>query len=219
MKTNTFFTFFKKYPIRFIFVRIILNLITKLSISYSTLILKLKLRYLKCKFGTNLQSDGSIIISTKHFNCIHIGDNFKNNSRFQSNLAGITNPTVFQCIENGTISLGNNCGLSAAILSTRSKITIGSNVKIGANVRIYDHDYHSLNYKKRRDPLLDGKNCKSIPIIIGDDVFIGANSFILKGVNIGPRTIIGAGSVVSIKNIPPDSIIAGNPAKIIKKVS
>jgi len=53
--------------------------------------------------------------------------------------------------------------------------------------------------------------------VIGDDVFIGVNSIILKGVNIGPRTIIGAGSVVAIKNIPADSVVYGNPAKIIEK--
>jgi acetyltransferase-like isoleucine patch superfamily enzyme len=58
----------------------------------------------------------------------------------------------------------------------------------------------------------------SEPIVIGDDVFIGANSIVLKGVNIGDRSIIGAGSVVS-KNIPADEIWAGNPIKFIKRIN
>ena len=57
-----------------------------------------------------------------------------------------------------------------------------------------------------------------MPIIVGDDVFVGANSIILKGVIIGARVIIGAGSVVT-KNIPSDEIWAGNPAKFIRKVN
>jgi len=217
MQSKVFFSFFKKYPLALILIRLMMNMTTTISIGYSTLILKCKLRILKCKFGTNLKADGKIIISTKHLECIHIGDHLKINSRFKSNLVGITNPAVFQCIKGGTISIGNYCGLSATVLSARSNITIGSNVKIGANVKIFDHDYHSLDYKKRRDPVLDGENCKYSPIVIGDDVFIGVNSIILKGVNIGPRTIIGAGSVVAIKNIPADSVVYGNPAKIIEK--
>jgi len=55
-------------------------------------------------------------------------------------------------------------------------------------------------------------------IIIDDDVLVGANTIILKGVHIGARSVIGAGSVVT-KDIPEDSIVAGNPAKVIKKIN
>ena len=68
---------------------------------------------------------------------------------------------------------------------------------------------------KRRNTYEDRKFVKTNNVIIGDDVFIGTNSIILKGVRIGPRSIIGAGSVVSLKEIPPDSLVAGNPAKIL----
>lgn len=60
------------------------------------------------------------------------------------------------------------------------------------------------------------KNCKSKPIVIEDDVLIGTGSYILKGVHIGARTVIGAGSVVT-KDIPADCIAAGNPCKVIKQ--
>lgn len=62
---------------------------------------------------------------------------------------------------------------------------------------------------------MDDRNKKSKAIVIGDDVLIGANSMVLKGVTIGARSVIGAGSVVTC-NIPDDVIAAGNPAKVIK---
>jgi acetyltransferase-like isoleucine patch superfamily enzyme len=105
------------------------------------------------------------------------------------------------------------------VFSSRNDIRVGSNVKIGGNARIYDHDYHALDYLSRRDPEQDFDQEKSAPVVIGDDVFIGANSIILKGVTIGDRSIIGAGSVVSLKDIPPDSLVAGNPARIIRNLA
>jgi acetyltransferase-like isoleucine patch superfamily enzyme len=60
--------------------------------------------------------------------------------------------------------------------------------------------------------------CKSAPIMSGDDVFIGANAMILKGVTVGDRSIIGAGAVVSVKDSPRDSLVAGNPARVIRNL-
>jgi acetyltransferase-like isoleucine patch superfamily enzyme len=71
---------------------------------------------------------------------------------------------------------------------------LGQNVKIGGNVRIYDHDFHAVNYLARRDPQQDAILCKSLPVVIGDDILIGANAIILKGVTIGDRSVIGAGA-------------------------
>ena len=78
-------------------------------------------------------------------------------------------------------------------------------------------DCHSLNYLDRGTEN-DMKNCKCKPIIIEDDVLIGTGSYILKGVHIGARSIIGAGSIVT-SDIPADSIAAGNPARVIRKIN
>jgi virginiamycin A acetyltransferase len=67
----------------------------------------------------------------------------------------------------------------------------------------------------RRDALSDVANTRSEEIFIDDDVFIGTNSIILKGVHIGRGSVVGAGSVVGIKNIPPLSMVVGNPARIL----
>nr|WP_239472900.1 DapH/DapD/GlmU-related protein [Bacteroides caecigallinarum] len=78
-----------------------------------------------------------------------------------------------------------------------------------------DTDCHCVNYLSRRDPKIDGPQCGSSPIVIEDDVLIGTRCIILKGVTIGARSIIAAGSVVT-KSIPSDSIAAGNPAKVVR---
>ncbi len=188
---------------------------TKISTPICTAKAKLILSALGCHYGRNLSVDGKFIIRIHRTGTIRLGDNVSVQSRFMSNLAGLTNPTVFHCIGDGSITLGNNSGCSGAILSSRSRIEIGNHVKIGANVRIYDHDYHSPNFMDRRDDESDHAHCETAPVLIADDVFIGANAIILKGVTIGPRCVIGAGAVVSLKQIPADSLVAGNPARVI----
>lgn len=81
-----------------------------------------------------------------------------------------------------------------------------------------DSDCHSLNYLDRRDGTVDQRNKRSKGIVIEDDVLVGAYSIILKGVHIGARSIIGAGSVVT-KDIPEDCIAAGNPCKVVRYIS
>lgn len=84
---------------------------------------------------------------------------------------------------------------------------------IGGGTCIYDTDFHPLSPEDR---LADkNENTVNSPVVIESNVFIGANSTILKGVTIGKNSIIGACSVVT-KNIPPNEIWAGNPAKFIK---
>ena len=115
------------------------------------------------------------------------------------------------------ITIGDNVGMSSVILWAKKGITIGNRVTVGANVVILDSDCHSLNYLDRGTEN-DMKNCKCRPIIIEDDVLIGTGSYILKGVHIGARSIIGAGSIVT-SEIPADSIAAGNPARVIRKIN
>ena len=114
------------------------------------------------------------------------------------------------------IKIGNMVGMSSTIPWSKNSITIGDRVTIGANVVILDSDCHSLNHLDRWTEN-DMRNCKSKPIVIEDDVLIGAGSYILKGVHIGARSIIGAGSIVTT-DVPSDCIVAGNPAKIIRKI-
>lgn len=104
--------------------------------------------------------------------------------------------------------------MSNSAICCAHKITIGNNVMIGGGCKIWDSDFHPINPKQRK--LTPNSNYLKKEIIIGNNVFVGGASIILKGVSIGDNAVIGAGSVVS-KSIPPNEIWAGNPAVYIKK--
>ena len=112
----------------------------------------------------------------------------------------------------GRVKIGNNVGMSSTRIWVHDSVVVGDNVKIGACVLITDTDAHPMDYMARRT---SNEGTKSAPIVIEDDVWVGAHSIILKGVTIGARSIIGAGSVVT-KSIPADCVAAGNPCMLIK---
>ncbi len=118
-------------------------------------------------------------------------------------------------LEKGaSLKIGNNVGMISTRMWIHDSVTIGDNVKVGACVLITDTDSHPMNYEVRRT---SNYGTKSAPIVIEDDVWVDAHSIILKGVTIGVRSIIGAGSVVT-RSIPADCVAAGNPCKIIKNL-
>jgi galactoside O-acetyltransferase len=126
--------------------------------------------------------------------------------------------------DNSKLIIGKNSFVSGAKFSISSKVQIKDNVSIAFGTVFFDHNSHSLNYKFRRQDLpnrlksfKDWSDVKSDNIIIEDDVWIGANSIILKGLTLGKGSIIAAGSVVT-KSTKPFHVYGGNPAKIIKKI-
>ncbi len=143
-----------------------------------------------------------------------IEEDVRINSRLRNNPIGGQTYTSIYVRNNATVKIGKGTGISNSSIFADNKIEIGSFTKIGGGVKIYDTDFHSLNYTNRMDKRTD--RAPSSPVVIGDNVFIGAQSIILKGVTIGNRAIIGAGSVVT-KDIPNDEIWGGNPAKFIRK--
>lgn len=119
-------------------------------------------------------------------------------------------------IENPSgVTLGNNVWMSGNVaLYACNGIKIGNDVIIAKDVSLIsgDHAFSQKNKKINEQGMKTGEP----PIIIGNDVWIGEKAIILKSVNIGDGCIIGAGSVVT-KNVPPYTIVAGNPAIVIKK--
>lgn len=140
--------------------------------------------------------------------------------RFESNL--------------GHISVGDDCYIGPSLLISRNNITIGNHVTIAWGCTIYDHDSHSLDYRERRKDIereivnirnkvnfindKDWDTVNSAPIVIKDDAWIGMNAIILKGVTIGKGAVVGAGSVVT-KDVPDWTVVAGNPARIVKELN
>jgi acetyltransferase-like isoleucine patch superfamily enzyme len=115
---------------------------------------------------------------------------------------------VISALEPGSeIVIGNNCGFSGTVIGCFSQIIIGDNVKCGANTLVTDGDWHA------EDP----RSSPPRPIRIGNNVWLGVNVTVLKGVSIGDNALIGAGSIVT-KEIPPNVIAVGNPCVVIKSI-
>ena len=168
------------------------------------------------KYGKGLSIRGVVFIKTARKtkkNTIFLGNNVCINSSRESDPIGGDVKTIFFTLYDGEIHIADNVGLSNTTIVARKSVCIGENTNIGAGVRIYDNDFHSL---LPEDRLNGDRNIKVKGISIGKNVFIGAHCIILKGVTIGDNSVVGAGSVVT-KNIPDNEIWAGNPARFVKK--
>lgn len=151
---------------------------------------------------------------SKHNPALIIGEN--------CNLDGVH----FALGEDGKVQIGNYCYFTNAVLLCELELTIGDYVVIGWNTTIADTDFHPIAPAERIadaiacSPL--GKNLQRPEIVrkkvtIEDDVWIGPNATILKGVKIGAGAFIEAGTLV-VRDIPARARVAGNPAQIIGKV-
>ena len=162
----------------------------------------------------------SIPFIKKHPNSIFkIGEGCTILNSTNENYAGVSFVTsIVTATNNAKLVLGDNVGISGCSICCVNEIQIGNNVNLGTGSKIYDTDFHPLDYlERRKNPGFDLDKISNAPIIIGNDVWIGSNSIILKGVTLGDRVIVGAGSIVT-KSFPADCIIAGNPAKVIKNM-
>jgi acetyltransferase-like isoleucine patch superfamily enzyme len=128
---------------------------------------------------------------------------------------------------NGRCTVGDFTLMNGALVMAEERIEIGSHCLISWNVGIADSDFHPLAPAQRvidahalapffkdrppRPPL------RTAPVIISDNVWIGMNAIILKGVTIGENSVVAAGAVVT-KSVPPDVVVAGNPAVITKQL-
>ena len=148
---------------------------------------------------------------------IIIGKNARFFSNRSLNVAGIYHPCSLAAIgTNSVIKIGTNCGFSGVILVAQTSIEIGDFCYFGANAKIYDTDFHVEDPFRRRKQLSPGEAI-SKPVKIGNDVWVGSDVLILKGVTVGDAAIIGARSVVT-KNVLAGTIVAGNPARLIRSI-
>jgi len=112
------------------------------------------------------------------------------------------------------IKIGDNCFLNGTVIHARETVIIGNNCMFGPGVVILDNDSHNTSIEPavRRSGEIN-----VIPVIIGNNVWVGMHSIIMKGVHIGDNSIIASGSVVT-KDVPSNQLYGGNPAKFIKKL-
>lgn len=117
-------------------------------------------------------------------------------------------------LTSSLIKIGDNCSLNGTVIHSRDSVIIGDNCMFGPGVVILDNDSHNISI----DPVVrrTGKIAES-PVVIGNNVWIGMRSIIMKGVRIGDNSIIAAGSVVT-KDVPSNQLFGGNPASFLKKL-
>ena len=158
-------------------------------------LLTLRLRKINC--GKRLSTHGTLFV--RGTGTITIGENVSITSCRETNPIGGDVKTILFAKNNATITIGDNTGISNSALVAVDSIAIGNNVLIGGNCKIYDNDFHSLDFNERMGTVDLG--VKHAPVVIKDGAFIGAHTIVLKGVTIGERSIVGAGSVVA-RSIP-----------------
>lgn len=163
-----------------------------------------------CLLGKNFSCSSSSNIFVEDGGSCVIGDNSEINC-------------IISVKSGGKITIGSYTTIRGGVIGALESITIGDYVIISNNVHIYDNNNHPTSPKRRIELSKSGfysdlwhwKHSQSSPITIADNVWIGENSRICKGVTIGDGAIIAACSVVT-KDVPSNSIAAGNPARVVK---
>jgi acetyltransferase-like isoleucine patch superfamily enzyme len=141
-------------------------------------------------FGKQLKITGRIVVLGN----VSVGD-----------YVMLANETKLMALERGAIVMGNNIYVASATISSTLRIELGNDVVVSPQTLIVDHDGYGL----------DNKIALEKPVRIGNHVFIGVRATILKGVTVGDNSVIGAGAVVT-KDVEPNTIVGGNPAKKIR---
>jgi acetyltransferase-like isoleucine patch superfamily enzyme len=171
--------------------------------------------YWRIRIGRGCRFYGLPIFRRLPGSQINVGARCAFRSAVWSNLAGINHPCILATLgENAIIRIGDDCRVSGTSIGAMQSVIIGNRVMIGTNSSISDTDWHPVDPKRRAA----GEAGRSDPVVIEDDVWLGANVMVLKGVTIGMGSTIAANSVVT-RSIPPGVIAGGVPARTIRKIS
>jgi NDP-sugar pyrophosphorylase family protein len=167
--------------------------------------------------GKNLKLWGMPIVAIAAGSRVALGDSVVLTSSSRMTALAVAHPVVLRTLRPGAeILVGSDTGMSGTTVCAAISVRIGARCLFGADVIVSDTDFHPVDVVPRRHLGLPQPNCDDA-VRIGDDVFIGARSVVLKGVSIGDGSVIGAGSVVT-SDIPAGVIAAGSPARIIRSL-
>jgi len=165
--------------------------------------------------GTGLKLYGIPTLSIRSGSRVMIGDRVTLCSKSRYTALGVHHPVILRTLRSESlISVGDGTGISGGTICAAVEVSIGRDCLIGANCMIVDTDFHPKDPRGRRNATT---GIDERPVRIGNNVFVGASTIILKGSEIGDDSIIGAGSVVSGR-VPRGVIAAGNPCRVLRKL-
>lgn len=180
---------------------------------FATFMVRLNARLRGIRIGKGTAFYGRTHFRRAYGSSIIIGTSCRFRSSFISNMVGLNRPCFLSTLESGAeLIIGSNAGFSGTVIGCASRITIGRNVLCGGNTFITDYDWHPLD---RQNP---AARPGAAPVVIEDDVWLGLNVIVLKGVTIGRGSVIGANSVVT-RDIPAGVIAGGNPCRVLKNLN
>jgi acetyltransferase-like isoleucine patch superfamily enzyme len=129
--------------------------------------------------------------------------------------SGIYQGSFFELGPQGEVRIGDYCTLVGVIIACNSRVLIGSYAFLAHEVVIADH-FASVPWRRGAHSDAPVPHVLGPSVVLGDDVWIGARATLLKGARIGSGAVVGAGTVVDFE-VPPGAIVAGNPARIVRR--
>lgn len=172
--------------------------------------------------GLNVKILGGLpIIKAPKAGKVFISDDVVLNSDFINTNTSLTTRVKFVTGINGIIKIGKACQLNGTCMVAYDEIEIGDYCQFASSTLISDTDFHPVDPEERRAQVkghafsFDSVNKKKITI--GNNVWVGWGAIILKGVTIGDNSIVAAGAVV-VRDVPENVVVAGNPAKVVKRI-
>lgn len=177
----------------------------------------LKFKVQGARLGQHARIEGKVYLRLEAGACFEAGDRLHLTGGLAVNRIGRNLASCLAAGPGAVLRIGDGVGISASCIWAMDRIEIGNHVNIGADCVIMDHDAHSLDAAHRRAYATDRLHIATAPVVIGDDVLLGARCTVLKGVTVGVGSVVGAGSVVT-RDIPAGEVWAGNPARFIRKI-
>lgn len=174
-------------------------------------------RIIYCGFsiGAGARCWGGLQIAMEMNSSITIGDRFSSTSDVRRAGIAVYSPCKLRTMRGAQITIGDDVALNGTSVTCRRQIEIGRGTMVAANVVIVDSDFHRQWPPPSRRIYSEDEDDR--PVFIGENVWIGMGSLVLKGTKIGDNSIIGAGSVVA-GEIPANVIAAGVPAKVLRRL-
>ena len=176
-------------------------------------VIRLQFAWHGVAWGRDWRIFGRPILQRHRGSQINLGDGLSLRSWPRSNPLAPTAPVVLSTRRaDAELTIGDDCGFTGTTLVAADRVVIGDRVLVGGNASIVDFDFHPLTPEARAENINAGT---AAPIVIEDDVFVGVDALILKGVTVGEGAVVGAGSVVT-QDVSPRTVVAGNPATVVR---